>query len=65
MAEQFEYLSASAKSEILLYYTKAFKDTEIIIKQNADFSIIYQTLKMYMCLDILFLKLTLSILKQF
>jgi hypothetical protein len=37
MADQYEYSYASAKSEILSYYTKAFKNTEIIIKQNAGF----------------------------
>jgi hypothetical protein len=37
MADQYEYSYSSAKSEILSYYTKAFKNTEIIISQNADF----------------------------
>lgn len=37
MADQYEYSYASAKSEILSYYTKAFKNTEIIINQNTDF----------------------------
>lgn len=37
MADQYEYSYASAKSEILSYYTKAFKNTVKIINQNADF----------------------------
>lgn len=37
MADQYEYSYVSAKSEILSYYTKAFKNTEIIMNQNSDF----------------------------
>jgi hypothetical protein len=36
MADQHDYSYESAKSEILSYYTKAFKNTENIINQNAD-----------------------------
>ena len=37
MSDQYEYSYESAKSEILSYYTKAFKNTETIINQNAEF----------------------------
>lgn len=37
MADQYDYSYDSAKSEILSYYTKAFKNTENIINQNSDF----------------------------
>lgn len=37
MSDQYDYSYDSAKSEILSYYTKAFKNTENIINQNSDF----------------------------
>lgn len=37
MSDQYDYSYESAKSEILSYYTKAFKNTENIINQNSDF----------------------------
>lgn len=37
MSEQYDYSYESAKTKILSYYTKAFKNTENIIKQNFDF----------------------------
>lgn len=37
MSDQYDFSYESAKSEILSYYTKAFKNTGKIINQNADF----------------------------
>lgn len=37
MSDKYEYSYESAKSEILSYYTKAFKNTQNIINQNVDF----------------------------
>jgi hypothetical protein len=37
MSDQYNYSYESAKSEILSYYTKVFKDTQTIIKTNTDF----------------------------
>ena len=37
LSDQYDYSYETAKSEILSYYTKAFKDTQTIIKKNIDF----------------------------
>ncbi len=37
MSDQYDYSYESAKSEIISYYTKAFKNTALIIKNKINF----------------------------